>query len=586
MSADELQLILFGPGELWRLGAVPERLSTQPKPLALLVRLAVAPRSEVVRRDTLLALLWPDMDDVRARNALSQALHRLRRHLGKDVIRSHGREKVSLSPGVQSDVRRFREAIQAGRSEEALSLYRGEMLHGFHLSGAIVFQDWLDVQRRSFARAAHEAAVSLADREEEAGRLVECGRWLQRAVEVIPSDQVTLRRMIHCLERAGNTAGAIRAYESSAARLWAELEQEPEHETRKLVDRVRSAPGPSSDAVRRLVLRGRYMLGIPGQVPDALENFQRALAIEPDCVAALSGVAECLANMALLGHLPRAQAERPLLEAAQRAIELRPEEADAHLALGTGHLVFSRDWAGAEAAFRAAVEKDPWYAHARARLAFFLANMGWLAEGVRQAEMAVDLDPVDPLVGFIHGFTLYRARRFENALERLQDMAELHPRHALVQMFIAECALALGRTEEVQRPIRIALTALPHDPLITGIGACILGFAGHREEARSLLDRLRSWTDRRFVNLHFLASAHAGLGELDEAFRIWREMVDSGGPDAFMIGTDPLFDPLRADRRFQALIRDLEFPTAVPAAPASEMRDGWTPTDRGLDHIS
>jgi DNA-binding SARP family transcriptional activator len=109
----------------------------QPKRLALLAYLAVASPRGFHRRDTLLALFWPERDTEHARAALSDAVYTLRRTLGGGVIVSRGDEEVGLAgDGCWCDAAAVEETAAAGRLEEAVKLYRGEFLAGFHLPDA------------------------------------------------------------------------------------------------------------------------------------------------------------------------------------------------------------------------------------------------------------------------------------------------------------------------------------------------------------------------------------------------------------------------------------------------------------------
>jgi DNA-binding SARP family transcriptional activator len=93
----------------------------QPKRLALLAYLAAAEPAGPHRRDTLLGLFWPELNQDRARNNLSQAVHFLRRWLGDAAITSRGGEDLALEDSlVWVDVRAFHAAHAAGRPDEAL----------------------------------------------------------------------------------------------------------------------------------------------------------------------------------------------------------------------------------------------------------------------------------------------------------------------------------------------------------------------------------------------------------------------------------------------------------------------------------
>ncbi|MGH7539511.1 MAG: AfsR/SARP family transcriptional regulator, partial [Gemmatimonadota bacterium] len=108
-----------------------------PKRLGLLAYLALARPGEHVRRDTLLALLWPEHDATRARHALRNTLYSLRRALGREVLRGRGKQDLAVSrKQLWCDAVAFREALAEGRREDALLLYRGELLPGMYVDGA------------------------------------------------------------------------------------------------------------------------------------------------------------------------------------------------------------------------------------------------------------------------------------------------------------------------------------------------------------------------------------------------------------------------------------------------------------------
>jgi DNA-binding SARP family transcriptional activator len=136
---------------------------SQPKRCALLIYLTVAHPEDFVRRDTLLALFWPEQGEARARNALSQSLHFLRQHLPEGAIVSRGRDEVRIGPGtVRADAGAFESAVASGYWREALDHYTGSFLEGFHVGEAPGFEDWVFGERERLREAAAGAAWSLA----------------------------------------------------------------------------------------------------------------------------------------------------------------------------------------------------------------------------------------------------------------------------------------------------------------------------------------------------------------------------------------------------------------------------------------
>ena len=118
----------------------------QPKRLALLIYLSQAPR-RFHRRDSLLALFWPELDSSGGRNALRQSLHALRQCLGNGALVTRGYEEVAISERVWSDVVGFESALASGHPERALELYGGEFLEGLHVQNvASQFEHWPELK--------------------------------------------------------------------------------------------------------------------------------------------------------------------------------------------------------------------------------------------------------------------------------------------------------------------------------------------------------------------------------------------------------------------------------------------------------
>src|SRR2546428_1054792 len=144
-------------------------LLTRPRRLALLAYLAAATPRGLHRRDSLLALFWPELDQEHARAALRQALHVVRDALGADVIVTRGDEEVGLDfERLWCDVVAFDCAMAAGHLHEALEHYRGDLLNGFFIAGAGEFDRWLESKRGHLRVAAGRWARCLVGQFETA----------------------------------------------------------------------------------------------------------------------------------------------------------------------------------------------------------------------------------------------------------------------------------------------------------------------------------------------------------------------------------------------------------------------------------
>lgn len=226
-------------------GTPQRELLAQPKRVALLTILAVE-AGGYVRRDSLLALLWPDLDTDRARHALRQTVYLLRRALGPEVIASRGEEDLGVDPALLwCDAAVFMALVQTGKAEEALGQYGGEFLPGFHLPGAAEeFEDWLAARRRHYQGAAISGALAVVEehrRAQELARATEVARW---AAAQDPLNELVHRELIRLLGDRGDAAGARRVYNAFAERLQRDLGSTPTAGTRELLARAEPPPAP------------------------------------------------------------------------------------------------------------------------------------------------------------------------------------------------------------------------------------------------------------------------------------------------------------------------------------------------------
>lgn len=249
MSVAAFELRVLGPTEL-RAGLAADHgpgdrdaIVRQPKRLAVLTYLAITTAVGYRRRDQVVGLFWPDSDQAQARTQLRKALYAINEALGTEVFLTRGEDEVQVdATKLWCDAVALATSAVALRHQEALALYRGELLGGLFPEGvAPEFQEWLDDQRRVLRELAAGAAWSCSRAEEEAGDHRAAAALARRALELTPDDEDGLRRLMSLLDRHGDRAGALRVYSDWQTRLLKEYGVEPAPETRKLARRVQAA---------------------------------------------------------------------------------------------------------------------------------------------------------------------------------------------------------------------------------------------------------------------------------------------------------------------------------------------------------
>jgi DNA-binding SARP family transcriptional activator/TolB-like protein len=224
-------------------GAELRSVLVQPKRTAIVAYLAVAAPRGFHRRDSLLALFWPEQDAAHARNALRQALHGLRHTLGENVLTSRGDEEVGLEASqCRCDVWDFEQALDAGDLERPVGLYRGPFLGGFFLGGAPEFERWVEAERNRLSRLYAGALEQLAQAAETRGDVPGAVQWWSRLAGHSPHTSRVAVRLMWALDTTGDRAGAIRHADQHAARLRADLDAEPDPEIEALAAQLRAKP--------------------------------------------------------------------------------------------------------------------------------------------------------------------------------------------------------------------------------------------------------------------------------------------------------------------------------------------------------
>jgi DNA-binding SARP family transcriptional activator len=177
-----LQLNLLGAVDLRGAAGQPVH-ELGGKPMALLSYLALHPAG--VPRDELVALLWPDRPDSRARASLRQTLWLLRSALPDGLIR--GEELIEVDQGtISTDLDTFQDALESDDVDAALDLWKGPPFADFRIRGCPAWDDWVDQVRSQAERRLASALHRRASERLEVGDFKTARELALRATEVAP----------------------------------------------------------------------------------------------------------------------------------------------------------------------------------------------------------------------------------------------------------------------------------------------------------------------------------------------------------------------------------------------------------------
>ncbi len=307
-------------------------------------------------------------------------------------------------------------------------------------------------------------------------------------------------------------------------------------------------------AAYELLLKGHFHRAKGGTEDrqKAGEYFARAIAADPGYALAhadLSDIYRSLVSSGLLDpkdYLPKARA------AAQKALELDEGLADGHYALAN-LMTYAWEWADAEREYKRAIELNPNLALAHRWYATYLRLMGRHEQAVTEITRARELDPLSPGVNATVGYVLSSARRYDQAIEVLNKTVELDPNYPYTHLFLGHTYTAQGKyAEAVAAYTRAVALGLDTPATQVYLGAAS-AHAGDRARALAILQRLQS--SKQHVSGGELAILLTALGEREQAFASLEEAYRAHDMQLQYLGVEPGFDPLRADPRFQNLLR-------------------------------
>ena len=229
--------LALSDGQATYTGAAARRRS-----LALLA-LSAAGNGDGISDGRALALLWPEFDLARARNNLKQVTFALRTAVGPDVFDRHAPTIRLNASAVEVDLWAFREALAAGRLVEAVGLYHGPFLEGFHIPGLPEFERWLEGERDRVAGEYARALKSLAQAADSQGRADQSVEWWRRLVTLDPLREAYSVGLVRALAAAGDMTAAMQHARVHSALVRGELDIEPGPLLRAVLNELREGNG-------------------------------------------------------------------------------------------------------------------------------------------------------------------------------------------------------------------------------------------------------------------------------------------------------------------------------------------------------
>jgi TolB-like protein len=287
---------------------------------------------------------------------------------------------------------------------------------------------------------------------------------------------------------------------------------------------------------------------------ESIRLFGEAAGRDPGYAAAYAGLAGARIVMADWGYEEPAKAYGEVRALAEKAVGLDPLLAEGRTAKAAWH-IHRWEWKEAEGEFMRALEINPGYATAHQWYAELLVNLGRFPEAVTHARTACDLDPLSVIARTILGITHYQSRQYDLAIPQLEQALEMDPSFFLASRTLWFCRIQTGDTRgAVEAYRRVLRDTGADDGTLAAFDAAVAGH-GITGAWRWLLHGGIDRIPQPYSRPYYYATYHALLGEREQAVD-WLEKAQAVRSSSLAgVATDPVFDPLRDEPRFRALLK-------------------------------
>jgi serine/threonine protein kinase/TolB-like protein/Flp pilus assembly protein TadD len=305
-------------------------------------------------------------------------------------------------------------------------------------------------------------------------------------------------------------------------------------------------------------LKGRYYwnLRTRASLATAIGHFEAAIALDPSYAPAYAALADCfnqLGTVMIGGGSP--QEWRPkAAEAVIKALQIDPGLAEAHATLGyVQH--YNWEWDAAEKSLRRAIQLNPSYALGRIWLANLLSSRQRTDEALREVTAAQELDPLSPVINTNVAWILTHARRYDEAIAQLKRTLAIDPEYAQAHSRLGAAYTFAGRHQEAVDAFETLVTVSQRSPSSLAALAEAYGAAGRHRDAERLLDQLIAARSTQYVSAGALANAYLALGRTDEGLTWLEQSFRERTNNIAYLAVEPVYDAVRHEPRFQALLR-------------------------------
>jgi len=298
-------------------------------------------------------------------------------------------------------------------------------------------------------------------------------------------------------------------------------------------------------------LKGRYFWNkrTEEDTDKSVEYFEHAIEIDPAFALAYAGLADCYIIYGAWEFLSPKEAYSEAKRAALKALEIDDSLAEAYNAIAYVKHIYDWDQPSAEEDFKHAIALNPNYATAHQFYAEFLDAMGRYDEAIAEFKRAQELDPLSLIINAISGWPYHRKGMYDKAIEHYKKTLEMDPDFRPAHSYLARAYMEMGMYEEALKEYKLLNS-------LKGMGFTYAKM-GKTAEANKVLNKLREQSRHTYISPFGMARICFAIGENDQGFQWLEKAYEDREYEMTSLEVNPLFDNVRSDPRFKALLKKI-----------------------------
>jgi TolB-like protein/DNA-binding winged helix-turn-helix (wHTH) protein len=289
------------------------------------------------------------------------------------------------------------------------------------------------------------------------------------------------------------------------------------------------------------------------------EFYEKAIQIQPDYAPAWAGLSSCFSAAGVEEVYPSKEIAERAEATARKAIELDDTLAEGHHAMAAYYLFYAWDLPRADAESRRAIELNPNIAEQHHLHSYTLFAMNRIDEALAEQKRAMDIDPFERVWGM--GRAYIQAREFDRAILELRLRAEALPTDPGLHWLLSRAYWQKNMSKESQQELEEMLRL--ENPARAESARKAYAEGGEQAVARWIVNDAIKNASSGYAAPFRIAQQYGYLGDKDKTLKYLEAAYRDRDPKLILVQTEPEFDFLHKEPRYQAIVRGvgLEFLT-------------------------